>query len=81
SWASIIALKSTLDHHLDHTTRKYARWLSHFRAETWNGRTNCGMAYPLDACVMDSKRMTRASRSRKPCINRSSDVKVMAAGS
>ncbi|MED6151945.1 hypothetical protein PIB30_087155 [Stylosanthes scabra] len=39
------------------------------------------MAYPHDAFVIDRKRATRASRSRKPGVNRSSGSKVIAIGS
>ncbi|MED6210934.1 hypothetical protein PIB30_068807 [Stylosanthes scabra] len=39
------------------------------------------MAYPWFASVIDVKRTTRASRSRKPCVNQSSESKVIAVGS
>ncbi|MED6159404.1 hypothetical protein PIB30_042029 [Stylosanthes scabra] len=39
------------------------------------------MAYPYVACVIVRKRATRASRSRKPCVNRGSESKVIAIGS
>ncbi|MED6145846.1 hypothetical protein PIB30_028952 [Stylosanthes scabra] len=76
--ASIITLKSMLDHHLNYKTRKHACGLSQIRAETWMRETKGEKAYPVGACYMDSKRMTRASRSRKQCVNRSSGSKVMA---
>ncbi|MED6144843.1 hypothetical protein PIB30_019275 [Stylosanthes scabra] len=39
------------------------------------------MAYPWFACEVDGMRAARASRSRKPCVNRSSGSKVIATGS
>ncbi|MED6173583.1 hypothetical protein PIB30_060939 [Stylosanthes scabra] len=39
------------------------------------------MAYPWFACVVDEERATRASCSRKPCVNRSSGSKVIPIGS
>ncbi|MED6185915.1 hypothetical protein PIB30_061724 [Stylosanthes scabra] len=81
SWTSITMLTSMLDHHLNHKTRKHACGLNQIRTETWNGGTSCGVAYPLDACVIDAKRTSKASRGRKPWVNRSSGSKVIASGS
>ncbi|MED6147501.1 hypothetical protein PIB30_044546 [Stylosanthes scabra] len=69
-----------LDHHLDHETRKHASGLNPIRTETWMRETKGEKAYPLGACWMISKRMMRASRSRKPCVNRSSGSKGVGCG-
>ncbi|MED6215706.1 hypothetical protein PIB30_000712 [Stylosanthes scabra] len=54
--------------------------ISQIRAEHWKEETSYEMAYPRIACSIVSKRMTRALRSRKPCVSRSSGSKVIATG-